>query len=173
MKKIAGYTDKISVAPGDCLSFMVSCEDGTSAYRVQLVRLICTDDHPDGPGLVERPIDSPINRSYPGRQQSIHTGSCVVVPPSSKLASMKGFTLQAMVWPTTPGRGQQTIMGTWSAGSSKGFALELDEQGALALRLDSQCFSTGQPLLAREWYLAAASYDRRTGEVRLPKLNGR
>ena len=166
MKTIAGYTDRISVAPGERIRFKVSCEGGGPTYTARLVRLICTDDHPQGPGLVERPVPSAIDGTYPARRQPIHTGSCVIVPPHRKLDGLASFTLAAWVWPTLPGGGRQTIMGTWTP-EAGGIALEMDERGALALRLDDAVATTGVPLLAREWCRVAATYDARTGAVRL------
>ncbi|MGH6954573.1 MAG: N,N-dimethylformamidase beta subunit family domain-containing protein, partial [Alphaproteobacteria bacterium] len=135
MKTIAGYTDKISVAPGERIKVMVSCEDGARQYRARVVRLISTDDHPDGPGLVERPIRTEVEGTYPGRKQRTCIGSSVVVPRAPALETLESFTAQAMIWPTMPGAGRQTILGTWSEERGAGFALELDETGALALRL--------------------------------------
>jgi N,N-dimethylformamidase len=167
MKTLAGYTDRISVAPGERIRFMVSREGGEATYRARMVRLISGEDHPEGPGLIERAVPSPIDGAYPARHQPIHVGSCAVVPPGRDLDRLASFTVQAMVWPTTPGRGRQTILGTWSAATARGFALELDEAGALALRLDGETIDSGVPLLPRAWYLVAASYDGRSGAVRL------
>src|SRR5262245_20085628 len=114
MKTLAGYADRISVAPGDAIAFKVSCEDGAPDYRARLVRLICTDDHPGGPGLVERPVASEIDATYKARRQVIRPGSYVLVPVRAALDRLPAFTVQAMIWPTLPGKGRQTLLGTWS-----------------------------------------------------------
>ena len=169
-KTIAGYTDKLSVAPGETVRFLVSCDDGAASYRAGIVRLICTDDHPEGPGLIERPVKTSVDGEYPGRRQPIHAGSYAVVPSGPALAPLESFTVQAMIWPTTPAKGRQSLLGTWSEETRAGFALEIDESGAVALRIgdgegDGEVCSTGKALPAREWALAAASYDAATGEV--------
>ena len=169
-KTIAGYTDKLSVAPGETVRFLVSCDDGAASYRAGIVRLICTDDHPEGPGLIERPVKTSVDGEYPARLQPIHAGSYAVVPSGPALALLESFTVQAMIWPTTPAKGRQSLLGTWSEETRAGFALEIDETGALALRIgdgegDGEVCSTGKALPAREWALAAASYDAATGEV--------
>ena len=51
-KTIAGYADRLSVAAGEPLEFKVSVEAGVETYRCDVVRLLCTDEHRDGPGLV-------------------------------------------------------------------------------------------------------------------------
>ena len=50
--KLFGYSDKISVRPGDRLQFHVNA-DGTETAQAQLVRLIHGDQHPSGPGVIE------------------------------------------------------------------------------------------------------------------------
>src|SRR5262249_40651178 len=122
MKTLAGYADRISLAPGDTVAFKVSCEDGAPEYRVRLVPLICTDDHPGGPGLVERPVPSEIDRTYKARRQVIRPGSYVLVPVRPSIDRLQAFTVQAMIWPTLPGQGRQTLLGTWLESDRLGFA---------------------------------------------------
>jgi len=49
---IHGYSDRISVAPGEQIQFMVSCE-GAATYQADIVRLIHGDTNPAGPGFKE------------------------------------------------------------------------------------------------------------------------
>ena len=49
MLTITGYSDRISVRPGETIKFMVNCEHPT--YQADIVRLICADDTPSGPGF--------------------------------------------------------------------------------------------------------------------------
>jgi len=79
MLKITGYPDRIYARPGDIVKFMVSCETPLT-YRCDLVRIICGDDNPEGPGYKEEEIASDINGDYQGRKQYIFAGSHVAVP---------------------------------------------------------------------------------------------
>ena len=99
--KIIGYADRISVAAGERISFMVSC--ASPLYRADIVRLIHGDPHPQGPGRKEEQIDTSINGDYPGRIQEIHPGSYVVLPAAPLLADLSSFTLQAWIYPPCPG----------------------------------------------------------------------
>ncbi len=169
MKKIVGYSDKISVAPGETISFMVSC-NGPKTYKARIVRIIHGDTSPEGPGYKEKRVKTPIEGSYRGRKQEIHAGSCVVVPNSPHLEALSSFTAQAMVWPTTPEKGGQTLLSRWDDRSKSGFSLDIDEKGALSLVLGdgqgkTETIGTGKPLIAREWYLVAASYDHQSKQV--------
>src|SRR5688572_3862517 len=103
-----GYSDKISVCPGETIKFLVSCE-GEKSYRARLVQIIHGDTTPEGPGYKERPVKADFERDYRARKQNIYAGSHGIVPPSSLFDRLTSFTVQAYVWPTTPVKGRQTL----------------------------------------------------------------
>lgn len=165
MKTLAGYTDRISVRPGETIAFKVSVEEGPASYRASLVRLYNVDSHRDGPGLQEETLPAPFTGTHQGRHQPIPNGSWVHFPPHPLLENLGSFSVEVTLWPTAPGRGRQALVSTLAGG--RGFALELDESGALALRLGSWQVTTGRSLLEREWATVGASYDSASGLVRL------
>jgi N,N-dimethylformamidase len=73
------------------------------------------------------------------------------------------YTLQAFIQPTRvpirPKPARQVIMGTWAEDQGTGFALMLDETGALTFLLDGTVVSTRIPLTARRWYHVGAAVD--------------
>ncbi len=87
---IYGYSDQISVKPGERIRFMVSVE-GATRYRAEIVRLINGDANPDGPGPKEEAIATPVNGEYPGRLQPTYAGSQCVMIPCAPLAGMVGM----------------------------------------------------------------------------------
>lgn len=163
MMKITAYADRISAAPGETINFMVNCEAKT--FKADIVRLICGDMNPDGPGYQERVVRTPASGTYKGRRQVIHAGSFVDVPVGSALDDLESFTVQAFIWPTTPERGEQTLLAHWDERARRGFALSLAaDNGGLSLTLGGgrsrvQTVSTGKGLLAHEWYFVAATFD--------------
>ncbi len=167
--RITGYCDKLSAAPGETIKFMVNCE--LSAYTAEVVRIICGDTNPQGPGVKEKVVKTPVNKTYKGRKQAIEAGSYVVIPSTPLLESLGSFSLQAMIWPTTPGKGRQVIMAKFRDRDKSGMALVISERdGSIALVLgdghgNEDLIATGKPLLAREWYFVGASYDAETREV--------
>lgn len=168
MLKITAYSDRLSVRPGGTVRFMVNCEHPT--YRADIVRLICADNSPAGPGYKETPVRTPVSKRHKGRRQAIHAGSYALVESRPLLEALDSFTVQAMIWPTTPGKGRQGIVTKWDGRAGRGFALVIDETGAVALTVATdggaaETVSVGKPLLERHWYLAAASYDAHTGTV--------
>ncbi len=109
MKRIVGYSDEISVRPGNKISFMVSSEDNAE-YNASFVRIIHGDTNPEGPGYKVETLSSDIDGSYQGQRQECLGGSFVAVPNSLTLERMESFTVQAMIWPTTPEKGSQSIV---------------------------------------------------------------
>ena len=102
MLQIIGYADRMAVRPGETIEFKVSCEAGATRYRVQILRLICGDDRPEGPGFKAKPVSGHRQWRYPGRRQPIRAGSCIIVPPAPALDRLESFVLAANIWPTTP-----------------------------------------------------------------------
>ena len=113
-QKIFGYANRISVRPGEEISFHVNC-DGASEADAQLVRLIYGDTGEAGPGHVEVEVDSPANGRWKVKKQFTQLGSFLkVTDPENRLAVSGDFSLMAFIWPTMPHRGnRQTILGRW------------------------------------------------------------
>lgn len=171
MRNLLGYSDQISVRPGETIRFMVSSLDNTP-YKADIVRLICGDDRPSGPGYKEVEVKTPISGEYEGRAQPIRDGSYAIVPHQPVFDTLSSFTVQAMIWPTTPQKGLQTLLSKWCETTRAGFHLGIDESGSVAISVGGgsgqvEILSADRPLVAREWYFVAASFDAGTQELRL------
>jgi N,N-dimethylformamidase len=171
MKRIVGYCDPWSVQPGDQVSVMVSTY-GADRFHAGLVRVICGDDRPLGPGFAEEPIAVRWERDYPGRTQSNPIGSYVRIPESEPLRTLQSFTAQTYVYATTPHKGRQALLAQWDRDRARGFALSIGTDGSSELRVAgadgaAQQLATGVPLLSERWYLVTGSYEAASGELRL------
>jgi len=164
-KRMVGYADRISVAPGETIRFMASCE-GVARYRAALVRILSGDRHPQGTPFAEEVVPSAADGTYAGRLQVVRAGSFAHVD-GAPFAGLRSFTLQAMLWPTAPGRGRQVVMGCRDEAAGTGYALVLDAAGAAALEIGGRSISAGVPLLERAWAFVAATYDAATGRARV------
>ena len=169
---LAGYCDRFSARPGERLDIMVSAE-GTDRAELQLVRLIHGDENPEGPGFIEREVAAPVNGTHAVAKQYTQLGSFVrVTDPESRLAVGGPFTLWAYIWARTPAKGRQGLLTRWQDADNSGYALEIDEDGALAFRVgdgagNTDALTADIQLIARQWYLVAASYDPASGEATL------
>lgn len=165
LKPIRGYADTFSVENGQRIAFKVS-SDLPGRYRAEIVRLRCADH--SGVELKQLPVEAAVNSTYTARFQPTYAGSYIHVGDADAF-TLQRVTLQAYIWPTTPGKGRQAVLGTWEEHAGRGYALILDETGALALLLGDgdkrQLVSTRVPLIERHWYLVAACFDVTSGEA--------
>jgi N,N-dimethylformamidase len=169
-KEVVGYPGDWSVSPGESIEFMISCE--ADSYQADIVKMQCGDLSPEGPGVKESVVQTPINGEYAGRKQEVHAGSHMRVPDDPSFDLRSGFTLQAFVYPTTPSKGHQGILTKWSEADESGYGLGVGEDGDLSLWLcgdggDAERVATGTPFEESKWYFVAATYDADTGVVRL------
>jgi N,N-dimethylformamidase len=171
MLKILGYPDRYSVAPGEEIAFKVSLEEGTQ-FDARLVRVVHGDANPEGPGLKFRHIPTAIDGSHAGKRQTIDAGSYMIVDPAPALGA-KAFTFFAMIWPTLPERGDQTLLAQWDPKTGRGFRITVD-QGRLGVTLgDGQAtasLDSGKAMLVRQWYSVAVAIDPARGSVTLDQI---
>lgn len=177
MLRITGYANKMSVAPGEHVTFHVHSEFNES-YQADIVRLIHGDTNPDGPGFKEELIHTSVSDQYVGKNQPIHAGSYILTPSNPTL-DLSSFTLCAFIYPTTPitdlegvAVGTQAIISKWDAIEETGYGLFINSNGELTLRIGRgrgkvEEFSTGRPLFRKVWYKVWATYDAASGQVKV------
>lgn len=160
--EVVGYGERWSVAAGDGVRFAISSGED---YEVDLVRLRHGDPRPGGPGLLETVIRHV--GLYPARRQVVRCGSYLVVPETAGLGTMAAVSVQAWIWPTTPGDG--SCQGIVSALPVGGWGLVIEPSGCLALRLavgdEPVTLAVEEPLRPRQWYFVCAAFHGR--QVRL------
>lgn len=165
--KVIGYSDELSVRPGDRVNFYVSCD--TERYHTDIVKLIHGDTNPDGPGFKIEPVRTDVDADVPGRVQQTHAGSCVLIDDRPRLRAGGALTLQVLLWPTMPTKppgywrpGPQGLLTKWDSTREAGYGLFIGEDGCLEAWIGDgaggvQRVSSGKPLLAGCWYLGAMS----------------
>jgi len=169
MLKITGYPDRVSVASGQTVQFMVNCE--YPRYKASVVRVVQGDSAPEAPPVKLVPLASSIDGDYAGRKQTIRAGSFATIDAGATFAASPGLSLQAMIMPTTPQKGRQAVISKWDEETGKGICLVVAADGSVGIEVSDAAsrisISVGKPMLARHWYFAAACYDAATGEVKV------
>lgn len=156
MLRLLGYSDRLSVEPGQTIRFMVSCEH--PEYESRLVRLVHGDENPAGPGFKQVEIPSPIDGRHAGRHQSIRSGSYVEIPlPPGAVGEPLAFAVY--VYPTNPRAGEQVIASIGDPFNDSGWALTLSEAGAIELVVGSARISTGVAVHRWTWYRVECTVD--------------
>lgn len=164
MAWIAGYADGLTYRPGDIVTVRTSTD--APEVTVDLVRLICGDVNPDGPGAEARLVEAVAPQVVAGREQAVHPGSYGRVPPSPGLAALGSFTVAAWVWPTALGRAEpQGLVST--ATGDRGFALAIDATGLPTLRAGDAAVTGARPLKERQWSFVAATWSASTHRAEL------
>ena len=168
MIPLIGYSDRLSVAPGERIEFKVSSALD-KPYEAGLVRIRCGDPNPDGPGIKEQSLDAAFSGSYPSRFQPIFCGSYARVAEHSSLTLSGSFTLSARIWPTLPGKTAQGLIAKWDNERAAGFALLIDEHGTTLRLGDGKGrqidIPVGKSLRPRVWYQVWASWDAASHSV--------
>ena len=157
MKRVLGYTDPWSAAPGERVAVHVSLLAGET-YALDVVRVVSGDAQ--GLGLDLRAVASPIDGVHPGMPQRTALGSKLVVDPAPRVPATGAFAVDVWLWPTLVARGRQGIASCWSG--TQGFSLELGDAGDLVFRVGDGVaahVASGQRLPERRWTHARASFD--------------
>lgn len=171
MNYVTGYCRELCARAGQTVNFMLSAE-GASTAEVHLVRLIHGDEHPGGPGFVEREVDAACNGSVALNHQPTRLGSFVEVADAGHhLPGNGSFSVYAFVCPTLPQKGRQTIVARWDGGAKRGFWFGIGEGGMLSVQLgdgrETVELTGDRALNPGLWYFVAAVVNLNAGEVRL------
>jgi N,N-dimethylformamidase len=162
---LTGYTDRLSVRPGEPIGFHVHAANGH--FDAQLVRLRHGDENPKGPGFRETVVPSAIDGRHQGAARTINPGSCGVIEIAPPI-SAQSFTIGLWVWPTLRGKGIQGLVAGFGVSNRAWFELRLGEAGAVELLLNGAiCATANRPLDPREWYFVALVVDMSTRRARL------
>jgi N,N-dimethylformamidase len=165
--ELIGYADRISASPGQTVGFHVSTD--FPEYNVSIVRLIRGDKTERG--FREEEVDAIPTRR--GRKQVAHPGSYAVVENHSALSSLRSFTVQMWIFPTTPEkRDEQGLLSHWS--DARGFALVIGSKGDLGIWLGDETgverVYSGRRLRGRAWYFVCACFDEQAHTVALKQM---
>ena len=97
---IIGYSDKLSVRPGDTIGFKVSSHS-EQPFDARLARLISADPNPAGPGIIERQCDQWFApQQVASRVQPFFPGSYAISNQSIVLKCDHGLVVRANVFAT-------------------------------------------------------------------------
>ena len=164
-----GYSDKLSGRPGEAIAFKVSSELD-EPYYASLVRVICADPNPAGPGIQLDELDFCFGGPFESRAQPFFPGSHAIVEVKEHLQNLGELTISTKIWPTTPLKENQVVFCCGDKSETPILSLGLDcgfitaytrspTGGVIKLACD------GVPLKSRQWYHIWASFDPTSGTL--------
>ncbi|MBT6276758.1 MAG: N,N-dimethylformamidase large subunit, partial [Chromatiales bacterium] len=167
MLPLAAYANRLSVRPGETIRFHVA--NATDANTTaKIVRVICADANPAGPGIVLSRIDAePVKLLEPG-PQSVPHGSHVRIAGLDRWISGDSFTMVCRVFPTLRSDRDQCIFASNTA--QGGFSVSVQADGTLAARTGTGTGVThaaSRPLALRQWHVVWLRHDAAQGRLQL------
>ncbi len=166
---VLGYSDRLSVTPGDTITFMVSCLSET--YTAEVLRVTGGGPRPElGVSCPVQTESVPGSRAtqYAGQTQCLVSGSFLEYGPLAD--SCADFTFVTWVLPTLPVAGRpQAIFANVGSKRSSGLSLGLTSEGHLQMVIGGW-HSAGwritlpEPVRSGSWYRVGMSVDSR-GDV--------
>jgi N,N-dimethylformamidase len=168
---LIGYTDCLSVRPGESIEFKLSYQDSISSVDEQkrpesavnkenyvdswLSQSICADPNPKGPGIQERPADDWYKRTKVAViQQEIRIGSHGITEPTNALCNASQVIIAARIFPTLKSESIQSVI------SYGALSLCIDSEGALACHIGARRVQCKQPLRLRQWVSVSLNLKR-------------
>lgn len=166
---LLGYPEPMVSRAGERVQILVSCEQGPTRYRAELVRLICGDDTPGGPGVKEQVVPGVLDLTLQGRRQKLYIGSYGLVPAAGPVFDAEpSFTFACRIFPTTPDKGEaQAIAGRFDPETGRGWRIGLDAEGRLEAECGGATLRTPHKVPGREWYRIALCFDAASGMLRV------
>ncbi|MBC7802060.1 MAG: N,N-dimethylformamidase large subunit, partial [Gemmatimonadaceae bacterium] len=157
MMRLTGYLDRVSARPGEAVAVKVSSQLA-APYDVDLVRVVCADPNPDGPGMQLVPIPGALVGRYPSSPQPVRAGSCAVVDtPGLQLPAVSAMVVR--VRPGLVSAGSRPVLAVG------GTVLLAGPDGAVLVQDGVTVCATGAPMRDRCWYEVRVTFDG--GTVRL------
>jgi N,N-dimethylformamidase len=155
---IAGYLDCLSRRPGEQITAFVSVNSAEEEYDVNLVRVICGDPNPAGPGMRFEDLSERFKRRLQGSCQPISIGSYGIVP-SPQRAADEPFTW-TLLFQTNALSAPSALLS--DEGTDQSLIVHASEDGLQAVVIRGQArfaIDLALPLRSRIWYRVWASID--------------
>ncbi|MDP3163695.1 MAG: N,N-dimethylformamidase [Reyranella sp.] len=160
---LIGYADRISVRSGEKIAFKISSA-GPGPYHAMLVKIVRGDPNPGGPPAKLDDMSDLFDGRFASREQRAWPGSYARVDGATAVKLPATLGMEALIWPTLPTDGPQTVLSRRDPESGAGFALVLTPDG-MALEIGGARVVVGKPLRGRIWYRVWASADPVTGTL--------
>ena len=170
-RELIGYASRVSVAPGEELSFMVSGD--IEQAEAQLVRLLHGDER-SRIGLVEREVRSSLDGAWSLEHQQVHPGSFGLVEADDAFsAATQPLSGHLFLLPTLTARpAPQGLLAHLRAGGAPAWELVVESGGDLVVRVfggngADGCARVAGALRQGVWHAVSFTIDLEHGRAAL------
>ena len=169
MLPLTGYADRLSVRPLETIRFHL-CNATGAELEAKIVRVVCADANPAGPGIKLEPVASTPARCGAATEQRSPQGSHARIDGAGRCFGPGSFSVTCLVHPTRLADARQAIASRTDEAAVSGFVLALDEQGRLCASLGDgtsmrDVVVVSEPLVERAWHAVWLVVDTGSGEV--------
>ncbi|HEX7290081.1 MAG TPA: N,N-dimethylformamidase beta subunit family domain-containing protein [Conexibacter sp.] len=168
---LIGYASRVSVAPGEELSFMVGAD--VERAEARLVRLLHGDER-SPLGLIERELPSSLDGAWRLERQRVHPGSFGLVEAHGAFAAgPRALSGHLFACPTLTGRAApQGLLAHVGADGARRWELVAETGGELAMRVfgdggELGCARIAGALRDRVWHAIGFAIDAERARVEL------
>lgn len=156
---LLGYCSPLSIQPGKGTELKIS-SNGPKTCAVEVLRIICGDIDPSGPGEAYEPQEWGKSASLAVRHQRINAGSFALVQPAPELQQPAQISISFHVFPTRSGGDQ--VLFHWGD-----IIIRMTADGHVCCNVGTSTAMTGTPLLLRHWYRVEATVSEADGQLSL------
>ena len=160
MIPLAGYADRLSVRPGQTIAFSLANATG-QPVTAKIVRVICADPNPAGPGIKTEPVDADLAHRTQPQAWPVPIGSYAEINvPWQDVAG----SFEAIIKPTRRKDGHRMVI----AARPGHFELALDSAGCLVAndgKGREAVVAVDHPLPLHRWAHVWLAYDRQAGTL--------
>ena len=163
VKHIVGYTDPLSVEPGDVIcAYLSSSSPVAEDVEIKVVRMLAGDASRGSPGLRYAELKTAVDGTYRLSKQSIQPGSYGLVK-EFEVSAQRSLTVQVNAKLTLARPSKQVLICIGQPWGGQGLSLYIDESGrpavALSLTGTTAEVATTQPLELERWYRLTAAIE--------------
>ena len=157
---ILGYCQPLNIRNGESTELKIS-SNGPTSCSVKILRIICGDIDPAGPGADFEQQDWGEIDDLAVSFQPINAGSYAVTNNAPNLSDATGLELSLYFFPTKP-CGPEQVLFHW-----RHLRLFINPDGLLCARVGTANTTTNQALLERRWYRIDMSVDVKNKRITL------
>ena len=162
---LIGYSDRLSVRPGETISFKVSSESAAS-FTASLFRSYSSDPNPKGVGIFEESAEQFFPaQSFKSRKQKHYPGSYAISKDQVLLPINTSFKLSINFFNTLSKNNAQTLI------NINNLKLFISKESKITCEFSDTILTISKTIKIKKWYNLELNFNAQKNEVFLKQTN--